>query len=1010
MRLTAPDGTFDQTAPKPLMIRREIRLPNADELTRDPLDGYGISRLDVDQIPVTGGRVTLSGARLDPTWQVMFDGQVVPIDPTGRLVAETILPTGRHPLRIRLGDPAASRVVDIERVVLIPDQDWFYVGLADLTLGTHFDSGSGAELLAEDGTRETVFVNGRVALYLKGKIKGDVLLTAMVDTGEQPFRDLLRKIDDKDPRQLLRRLDPDRYYQVYGDDSTTTWDTPTMGRFYVRLERGESHVLWGSFTTRVLDAELAQLDRALYGAKLHWESEAQTEAGRARTTVDGFVAEPETVAAREEFRGTGGSLYYAHHQDVTIGSERVRIEVRHRNTGIVLATQDLVPQEDYDFNYIQGRVLLSRPLPSTAPDGFLSRNDTLAGHPVFLVLRYEYRPLTTNLNDLSLGGRAATWIGESFRLGVTGSREERVGQDQTVAGADVTLRHSETTYARIEYGHTEGLGVDEQFSVDGGFGFGRRPRSPQLDAKADAVLFEGSVDFQDLFGDDERGVLTGYVRHRDEGYSAPGQLTSSDTQDYGAKLDWTVSESWSVLAEYDRRDMEFGADTEQVRADVTYRVNDDWTIALGARRDEFDVDAGSGFFFEQGQRTDVAAEVRYRASSDTTWRVFGQVTPDRAAGRRPRNRYGVGVETAVSESLTLDGEVSGGNGGVGANLGAEWAVTDRTDLYLAYALGVDGTEFGRGQRNGMLTTGMKHRFSQALSVYGEERYRHGDGPTGLTHAYGADYTPNDRWAFGLGLENGELVDPLGGRIERTAVSGSAGYTDSETRIGTALEFRDERIQGGERETWLTRNTATVQVDPDWRSLAKLNLSVSNGQGGDFFDGDFVEASLGAAYRPIDNDRWNVLFVYTYLADLPSAGQVTRTGGVREYEQRSHVLALDVSYDLAPPLTLGGKYAWRYGELRDNREGTGPWFDSTTQLAILRADWHVIHEWDLHLQGRWHDVDIARDSELGALFGVYRHVGDTVRLGAGYNFTSFSDAVTDLSYDSQGFFINVAAKF
>ena len=886
VRAVGADGTFDQTAPKPLVIRNATAAGSAlssADLEQLLLGGYGINRLDIDAIPVRGGRVTIVGQGMDPATWLRLDGQPIAIDPAGRVAGESILPAGRHVVRLQVARPPAKQgergsIVDVERVIVIPSDDWFYVGLADLTLGTHFDSGSGAELLAEDGTRKTVFVNGRVALYLKGKIKGDVLLTAMVDTGEQPFRDLLRRIDDKDPRQLLRRLDPDRYYQVYGDDSTTTWDAPTMGRFYVRLERGNSHVMWGSFTTRVLDAELAQLDRALYGAKLHWESEAQTESGRARSTVDGFVAEPETVAAREEFRGTGGSLYYARHQDVTVGSERARIEVRHRNTGLVLETRDLVPQEDYDFNYIQGRVLLSKPLPSTAPDGFLSRNNTLAGHPVFLVLRYEYRPLQSTLNNLAIGGRASTWIGESLRIGVTGSRDEQIGNDQTLVGTDVTLRHSETTYARLEFGHSEGRGVDERFSIDGGFDFGRRPRSSQVDPSADAWLFEGAVDFQDLFGVDHRGALTGYMRHREEGYSAPGQLTSSDTQDYGLRLTTDLGAAWDLVAEYDRREMDFGADTEQVRADLRYEVDEEWAITVGARRDDFDVDGGSGYFFDRGQRTDLVGAVEYQSSEEVLWRVFGQVTPDRSSTRRPMNRYGVGVKAQVSDILTVDGEVSGGNGGVGAQLGTEWAVSESTDLYLAYALGVDGTEYGRGQRNGTATSGARHRFSEALSVYGEERYRHGDGPTGLTHGYGLDYAPDDRWTFGVSAETGKLIDPTGGAIDRTSVSGSAGYGHTDLRVGTAVEFRDERVRGAERETWLTRNTASLQLDPDWRAIGKFNLSVSNGQGGDFFDGDFVEGSIGAAFRPVDNDRLNALFVYTHLADLPSAGQVTRTGG------------------------------------------------------------------------------------------------------------------------------------
>jgi hypothetical protein len=51
--------------------------------------------------------------------------------------------------------------------------------------------------------------------------------------------------------------------------------------------------------------------------------------------LDGFAAEPGTVPSREEFRGTGGSLYYLRRQDLLTGSERVRIEIRDKDSGLV---------------------------------------------------------------------------------------------------------------------------------------------------------------------------------------------------------------------------------------------------------------------------------------------------------------------------------------------------------------------------------------------------------------------------------------------------------------------------------------------------------------------------------------------------------------------------------------------------------------------------------------------------------------------------------------------------
>jgi len=53
---------------------------------------------------------------------------------------------------------------------------------------------------------------------------------------------------------------------------------------------------------------------------------------------------------------------------------------------------------------------------------------------------------------------------------------------------------------------------------------------------------------------------------------------------------------------------------------------------------------------------------------------------------------------------------------------------------------------------------------------------------------------------------------------------------------------------------------------------------------------------------------------------------------------------------------------------------------------------------------------AEDAKAGALLAVYRHVGQHVKMGVGYNFTDYSDDLTDLSYNSRGWFLNVLATF
>jgi hypothetical protein len=103
---------------------------------------------------------------------------------------------------------------------------------------------------------------------------------------------------------------------------------PTLGKFYVKASNGQNYGLWGNFKVGYVGNELAHVDRGLYGANGHYATESTTSFGERRLALDGFAAQPGTMPSYEQFRGTGGSLYYLHHQDLLGGSERVRIELR----------------------------------------------------------------------------------------------------------------------------------------------------------------------------------------------------------------------------------------------------------------------------------------------------------------------------------------------------------------------------------------------------------------------------------------------------------------------------------------------------------------------------------------------------------------------------------------------------------------------------------------------------------------------------------------------------------
>jgi hypothetical protein len=186
-------------------------------------------------------------------------------------------------------------------------------------------------------------------------------------------------------------------------------------------------------------------------------------------------------------------------------------------------------------------------------------------------------------------------------------------------------------------------------------------------------------------------------------------------------------------------------------------------------------------------------------------------------------------------------------------------------------------------------------------------------------------------------------------------------------------------------------------------VGKLNFSYSDNHDTGQDDGRFAEFDVGLAYRPVYQDRLNILSKYTYLYDLDSAGQEDA-----DTDERSHVVSLEGIYDLNRRWELGSKLAWKRGEVRQNRD-EGRWFRTVKRLAVVRGRYHLSRQWDGLIEYRWLDVDEADDNRQGALLGIDRHINAHLKIGVGYNFTDFSDDLTDLDYQNNGWFVNFVGK-
>ena len=112
-------------------------------------------------------------------------------------------------------------------------------------------------------------------------------------------------------------------------------------------------------------------------------------------------------------------------------------------------------------------------------------------------------------------------------------------------------------------------------------------------------------------------------------------------------------------------------------------------------------------------------------------------------------------------------------------------------------------------------------------------------------------------------------------------------------------------------------------------------------------------------------------------------QVTANGETLGPAQRSHVLSADLSYDINKYLTVGGKYGVRLGEVSATRAASD-FTPSGAQLAVIRADMHVMKAWDVLVEGRMLGTFETETVRYGSLVALYHHFGDHMKLGAGFN--------------------------
>jgi uncharacterized repeat protein (TIGR01451 family) len=266
----------------------------------------------------------------------------------------------------------------------------------------------------------------RAALFLKGVVKGDFLLTLAYDS-------------DKDLNErLFRDIQPDQFYPVYGDSSLKLFDAQSTQRLYVRIDKGRSFVLYGDYTTQTTAEarKLSQYSRSLTGLKHHYENN--------RLSFNAFASQDTFRQNIEEFPANGTSGPFQLNARGLINSEKVEILTRDRDQpSIILKAEPQARFADYEIEPFTGRILFKAPIASF--DFNLNPKS----------IRVTYEIDQGGDKFWIYGADAQFKLTDALEVGGSYVRDENPLAQYQLGGVNGTIRFGERTFLFGELAHTE---------------------------------------------------------------------------------------------------------------------------------------------------------------------------------------------------------------------------------------------------------------------------------------------------------------------------------------------------------------------------------------------------------------------------------------------------------------------------------------------------------------------------------------------------------------------------
>lgn len=744
---------------------------------------------------------------------------------------------------------------------------------------------------SDDGTNRKT-VAGRVALFVKGTVKGEYLLTAAVDT------------DKITQQKLFRDIDPNTFYPIYGDASIKNFDAQSSSRLYVRIDKDRSYLLYGDYTTASTDEanKLASYSRSVTGAITHYEDDSvKLNLWAAKDTLRAFV---------DEQSGQGISGPYSVGQpNAVANSEKVELLVRDRNQNSVILKRELLTRfVDYDFEPFTGKMLFRKPIPSV--------DENL--NPVSIRTTYE---VDEGGEKFWVGGIDAKLKRGPVSVGTTYAVDKNSISPYQLAGVNAELKLGDKTYIVAEVAKSKGTQFYNQ-SIEsitqqttgystalGGVVPNKIEQSGQAarveirhtgdDLQARAFVSKADAGFQNS----NAGISAG----REE---ASANVTLKILKELTLKVDATHAKDTLTVS---KRDI--------ASVGVNYKINDALMVdvslnkvkeagtlgALAIEHTQNDLSSVQGLGWSNGAGYGLTGTGLLNPVSAST------PTPT-ATGASINNEYTsmkARVTGKVTAEISLYGEYERATDDTGRQrsaVGAEYRLNEKSRIYSRYEFEntLSGASNGinlEGTRTRTSVLGIDTEYMKDGQLFSE--YRLSGAQNGLDASAAVGLRNQWHVAEGLTLNTSaerQALRPVEGQ-KGDAVAMSLGVLYSAKpsyKIGGKVEYRTSRTT----DQWNVTAAYDHKLDAKWSAIARELYMYTHDRwatgAGDQRQNRF---QLGVAYRDTQTNKFNGLVRMEYRTDISTAAADVK-------DSSTAIFSLHGNYHPMRSATINGQAAFK----------------------------------------------------------------------------------------------------